>query len=221
MKKSSLFGALFLALLVPFEVAAQEFSFGGRAQGGYVVLNADDASADEAIDGRFGFGLGAQALVILSSSYGFQLEAGWARRGASSSLRFFEIEGATTGVEQDFTLDYLEIPILFRLHLQSEESRVTPKVMLGPYVAAFVTGKVRGTGFGLSVESDLEAGEDIDFFDVGAVLAVGADVELDAGLSLTADVRVQHGLTGVEVNDGDSALANLALLLNLGVAFGI
>lgn len=212
---------VWLLVLVPSTAQAQEFSLGGRAQLGYVVLNADDASADEGIDGRLGFGLGGQAIVGMSENVGFQIEAGWARRGAATSLRLFEINGATTGVEQELMLDYLEVPLLLRLHYQSDESSFTPKLLIGPYLAAFVTGKVRATGFGISIESDLEPGEDIDPFDLGIVLGFGGDFDLGNGAILTGDIRAQHGIVGVEVNDGDSSLYNLAVLVNVGIAFGI
>jgi hypothetical protein len=136
-------------------------------------------------------------------------------------LRLFEIDGATTSIDTDITLDYVEVPILFRIHYAVPGQALTPKVLLGPYIAAFARGTARGEAFGLSATTDLESGDDIDPIDVGLVLALGADFAFTPSASLTFDIRAQTGFIGVEADDGDTSLFNLAITANVGVVFQV
>jgi hypothetical protein len=207
------------ALAAPSLAHAQQVRVGPRLQGGWVVLNSDDDASDEGIDGIVGLGVGAQLVLQLDDTYGFQAELGWARRGAESSLRLFEVAGATTSVDTEIRLDYLEVPVLFRIHYDVPGAAVVPKVLVGPYFAGYLTGTARAEAFGLSAETDLEPGDDVDPFDFGLVLGIGADVSLTDSIDLTFDLRGQAGFIGVEADDGDSSLFNLGVLVNVGAVY--
>ncbi len=215
------FGFTILLLLLPSVAFAQSVGVGARAQAGWVVLNSDDASADSGIDGQLGFGIGGQLVYEFNDTYGFQGEMGWVRRGAKSSLRLFEIEGATTSIDSEITLDYFEVPILFRIHYRMPGSSFVPKVLVGPYVAGFITGKASGEAFGFRFESDLNSGDDVDPFDAGLVFAIGGDLAASPSVSVTFDLRGQTGLIGIEAEDGDSALFNVAVTANIGLLYGV
>lgn len=214
-------GKLWQAAAVLFTVtlaAPAEAQFGIRGGINLSKFIGDDAGEADTKQGlNFGgsfrlFGVGPLSIVP---------EVFYSQKGAKIE------EGSGQGFQQlDFSLNYLEVPILARLNL--------PEVgMLQPYVAA-------GPAFAwqLDCELDVETGDvesdarecgeqfggvDTAFqnADRGLVVTGGVDLRLFSTGGLNLEARLVQGLDRLNEGDDEPDVRNQAISLMLGYSFGI
>lgn len=142
-----------ISLGITTTALAQDASFGGKAGLNVATLIGDDS---DGVDGTIGFFLGGYGTFMLSDEFALQGELLFSQQGAD-----------------DFSLSYLNIPILAKYFVTEEIS-----VHLGPQVGILVAAE----------ESDFV--KPIDFS-----LAFGGEYQLESGLSF--NFRYALGLNSI------------------------
>ena len=163
----------------------------------------------DGLDSRTGW-LGGLSIVLPSSGFlAFQPELLLVSKGAKGE------DSGTDGLK----LDYLEVPLLFRLQLDVGTG-VTPHVYAGPYLGYQISSKVEG----ISGDCDDVPGVSTKTVDVGG--AVGGGLSFDVGGALlTTGVRYSFGVSKVadfDIGNVRESAKNgsFALYAGLGVRLG-
>lgn len=194
MRKATL---LFLALLLLAApgLYAQNSSLQVGAGAGLAISNftGDDAGDTDTRNAPF-FG-GVLVWHPAGAMLGFETGAFYVSKGAS---------GEEEGVEVEFKIGYVEVPLLLRLGFPMA-SGITPVVNLGGAVAFKASCKFGGADEGVSVEVDCEeAGYDVKSVDFGGMAGVAVDIPISARAVLAPFARYTLGLANVpDADEGD------------------
>lgn len=162
---------------------------------------------------KLGGTLGAFALFPVNDRITAQPEALLVRRGASE-----------IGDDGSFSLLYLQVPILARVHIPVEDDRFRPFLLAGPWAALrlLCIESDDGDSGDCDGSSDLfPTGIDVDRGELGFVFAGGIEVPYAEGL-LSIEVRYDHALTGLGETSGTVPIIqmqNRALSVILGYQF--
>jgi hypothetical protein len=157
---------------------------------------------DEGSDTKMGFVGGLTAQMRINSQWSFNAEGHYSMKGAKSS------DGGSTAT---FSLDYLEVPLLFRGMTSSGEMR--PFVEFGAAPAYKLRCKAEAEGGGVSISGDCDDDQnfEINGFDLG--LVGGAGIEFTAmGRPWTLGGRYTWGMMKLN-DDSDGKNANIQVLL--------
>jgi len=156
-------------------------------------------------DMKAGFLGGAYFTYMFNDKFGIQPEFLYHRKGIKEEF---------LGVELTWNLDYIEIPILFKIVIPTE-SAVTPGFIVGPALAFNVNSTVKGEYLGQSAEED--ASDITSDMDLGFVL--GLNVGFDIGSAeILFDLRYTLGFMTID-DEGDASVRNAAFSFMAGVAF--
>ena len=163
-------------------------------------------------DAKNGFQVGAYVEGEMSGLLGVRAELLYARKGAQRTDRGVDENGEYVGDVQFFySVDYLQIPLLFTLDLVSGPVYPRPRIFLGPYVGYNMSAKKtvnNQTGDVLFSSGDTDL-VDVEDADVGLVLGAGVDFEI-GGHTLGVQVRYELGLTDVYYETKNQGLTVLA-----------
>jgi hypothetical protein len=165
-------------------------------------------------DNRTGFVGGVYGAFDLSPMFGFQPELLFVRKGAKLFSTDVTIGGITFGsVGSTLDVDYLEIPVLFRLSAPTP-GPVDLRLLAGPVASFKVDEKISTTGLvGYSLDSD-----QIKTADFG--VAAGGAVAIRSGsMSVVAEGRYTLGLADVSDLPFGGDVKNGALYATLGLEF--
>jgi len=206
--KVVLVSVLFMALPA---VAAGQSTVGFRGGLRLASLGGDDA---EDLDSRTGLSFGGFFNIPVSDVLGVQLGAGFVQKGASET---------ELGVDVDFKLGYIEIPLLLTLSPPTS-GNVGFTFSVGPAVG-FNTGcTVSATDAGVTVEFDCDdpsIGFDVKSFELGAMVGAGLDIGLTESISLVLDGFYNFGFTKVDDTGVDDDVKNRAFSILAGVSFSV
>lgn len=184
-----------------------------------------------------GLNAGIGADFGISESFSLYTELIWTQKGS-------EYEGAgvvndplvgpiNTREETDVSLNYLELPVLFRLKFGDMTKFY---INAGPTFAYWLGGEVESEFDGQDFESDIDfedrsnitgaetgtvlANEDVNRFEVGGAIGAGTLIDMQMG-KLNIDFRYGMGLTPFfEDNEGDAdQWRNSVLSISLGYFF--
>lgn len=188
---------LLLVLLVCPAPASAQISYG--VKGGVNLANlAFDGEGDVASSGRPGPLVGLFAVVTVGPLT-VQPEAIYTVKGAS-----IEVDG----VESDYVVDYLEVPLLARVNVTRRLA-----VLAGPAFSMRLRARQR-ISFGASTE-EIDVGDDVEPFDVG--LVAGAAVSFGRWF---VDGRYTHGLSDADADAGDTVqIRNRVVSVAAGIRF--
>lgn len=191
-------------------LSAQETQIGVKA--GFVSANVDEDGADS----RSSFAFGAFAQLPVAPNLSVQPELLYTGKGFA---------GEADGVDSEFQLSYLEIPVLVQYHFPVEGS-VAPRLFAGPTVAFELGCDVEGTDGSVSASFSCDEfadfGLDLTTKSTDFGLAFGAGVGIESGaVTVTVDGRYVLGLTDIFEFEGVSALKNRAWELFLGAGFPV
>ena len=206
--KTVLVTGLFMVLPA---VAAGQSTVGFRGGLSVASLGGDDA---EDLDSRTGLRFGGFFNVPVSDVLGVQVGAGFVQKGASET---------ELGVDLDFKLGYIEIPLLLTLS-PSTNGSVGFTFSVGPAVG-FKTGcNVSATDAGVTVDFDCDdptVDVDLKSFEVGAMVGAGLDIGLTDSVSLVLDGLYNFGFTKIDDSGVDDDVKNRAFSILAGVSFSV
>ncbi len=173
-------------------------------KGGYVrpTFGGKDATGSESMST---FGGGAFLSAQLSPMFALQPELLYAPRGSQNT---------ETGTTIKLKLNYIQVPVLFKVLIPMENAPVKPALFAGPYVA-FRSG-CKAEAAGLSVDCGTEA-DSIKKMDYGATF--GGGVEIPFGkVSGLVEARYDLGLTSWDDSSNGGDIKNRARSIFVGVS---
>jgi hypothetical protein len=205
----------FLLLFVVNGLAAQDKVLG--VKGGFNIADLD--IENENTDTRTGFVGGVYGKFGINDVFSIQPEVLYSRKGASST---------DEGVELDFILDYIEVPVLLVYNFPVETSAFSPSLYAGPAVSFEAKCEVEATEPGVSLTVDCEEVADVSDgevvietkgVDFGLVFGGGIDITAGSAV-LVFDVRYNYGLTDID-DTGMVEVKNRAFSIMGGIGFPI
>jgi hypothetical protein len=201
-KKLALFAGLvaFLAVGLASPPAAAKTFLAGVKGGGNLatVVGSDTDPPDGSSKKRFtGFSGGAFAALNVAS-FGVQTEFLYDVRGVTYA-------SDSTDAQTDTRYNYFQIPVLLRFNVSLPAIPVTGKIMAGPSMSSFLSGKRTVEGENGSDETSFEA-EDFRSPVFEAVAGLGADIGIGPG-ALIVDVRYEQGLSKIRDLDREDPSA--------------
>jgi hypothetical protein len=166
---------------------------------------------------RIGFDAGVFMKVPLTGMLSLQPEVHYVQNGVS-------ITSSTGNVGSlDLKIDYLEIPVLFRLDVSGAGASVHPILLAGASGAYRVRCSLSATGQGNSVSQNCNAGADSQdpFKKSDFGLVGGAGIAFTSmGHSLSLQARYTYGLSSIATKDTETSKPkNRALAILLGLGF--
>jgi len=115
------------------------------------------------------------------------------------------------------SLDYIEVPILFKVIIPIENSPIHPSVFVGPYVAFNTTAKQKLEYMGESQEADIE---DVASTDFGLVFGAGLGFPVGTN-EVGVDFRYGLGLTSLDDSGEDLDIKNSVFNINAYFGFNL
>jgi hypothetical protein len=198
---------ILLFILTAFtSLSLAQMQIGPKAGLNLANLTGDDI---ENADSKTGFAGGVFFMYKFSNMFAIQPEAYYSMKGASEKLDF---EGVT--VDITYTLDYIEVPLLFKLLIPIEGSSINPAIFAGPAIGFKSTAKVKAEAQGQSAEQDME---DIKSTDFGLVFGGGLGFPVGTN-ELGFDVRYILGLSTIDDSAEEADVKNS--VINFNVYFG-
>lgn len=192
MKQITLFSAaLFLLFVAPSTRAQNHLGFVGG-------VNLADMDVDETgnvdLKNRTGLGAGGVLEIGLGSNLALRLEPMYLQKGVKAE----ETDPQSGTVEITFKLDYIEVPLFFKLGLGSGTG-VRPYLLAGPTVGFNTSAKAEVSAGGFSVSGDI--GELFKSVDFGAGFGAGFDFPFGNN-SFFIEGRYALGLANI-LEEGD------------------
>ena len=193
---------------------------GGINLARFVGVDAPDGEA------KPGLSLGASFQLISIGPVTIAPEVYYAQKGSIQSITEAAMDPTQSTLSQadlEFTLAYVEIPLLAIVHLPFGGKTFGPYLEGGPAFAWNLDCRVDLSGaesieetcdelFGDNIEATLKD------YELGFVVGLGTDLRLFGGLgALNLDARLTQGLSRLSE---DSEIANQAFTLMLGYRFG-
>lgn len=191
MKKNLFFAALLAAGFMFSEAKAQTISVGPR-----LGVNFSNISTEEDLDTKMTTGIhgGVAVNIGLNDMFSIQPEILYTQKGYEVETTG-EFLGYPVKMEQDATLNYLQIPVLARLSFGDDTKFF---VNAGPSFGFGMGGKAKTTTTFMGKESnedtDIESG-DMEM-DLGLMVGAGVGIKAGPGM-LTLEGRYDHGFSAI------------------------
>jgi len=185
-----LLGLAVVVSLAPTAASAQ--GVGGGPKGGVTFSSLSGEFADPDLSSvsfeyQAGFAIGGFVALPMGDSGLFQPEVYFVRRVTTG------VEN-TLGINTEISLDYLEIPVLFK-YSRAAAGQTSPTFFAGPSVAFELGAKAKDLTAGGGAAEDIAD----DLVDVEFGLVFGGGVDFASGLQI--DVRYYWGLTNIIKDD--------------------
>ena len=196
-------------LMAPPAVLAGQSSLGFRGGLSLASLGGDDAGD---LDTKKGFSFGGFLNVPVSSVLAVQVGAGFAQKGATETEEGFGL---------DFTLSYIEIPLLLTLS-PSTSGNVGFHFFIGPALAFKASCTVGASQAGVTVEFDCDDPQvdaPLKSIDLGAMVGAGLEIGLTESVFLVLDGLYNLGLTKMDDSGFDDDTKNRAFSFLAGLSF--
>jgi hypothetical protein len=177
-------------------------------------LNIANLSGDdiESPDSKTGFAFGGFFMYQFSPMFAIQPEAYYSMKGATDKM---DIGGGT--VDLTYTLDYIEIPVLFKFLIPIQGSGVKPAIFAGPFLGINTTAKVKAEYQGDSQEEDIE---DVKSTEFGLQFGGGIGFPVGKG-ELGVDIRYILGLSTIDDSADEADVKNNVININLYYGFSL
>jgi len=163
----------------------------------------------DSTDARYGFIGGIFFDIRVHERFSLQPELLFSMKGFS-----MDVDGIDVGLE----LNYVQIPVLLKLHPLLANDAVDPSIYAGPVLGVNVKSEVVGEENGVSVGLDVsDMTKDFEFS-----LVIGAGLDITAGPGyIVIDLRYDYGLTSIDDSGGDEDIKNWALGIMVGYGFAL
>ncbi|MDD3642713.1 MAG: porin family protein [Candidatus Krumholzibacteria bacterium] len=203
--------ATILVLVLAGAAAAAGVGFG--VKGGLNMANLHGTDAEN-LDWKPGFAAGAFAEIALTPVVSLQPEVLYVMNGASESF---------LGIEIDFNLDYIQVPVLVKFDLPVAGT-IVPTLYAGPYVGFLMGAEVEASYQGESESMDVK--DYTKSMDYGLSFGAAIDVNL-AAATLIFEGRYNYGLTTIddgwaealEEENVELDIKNHSIMFMVGVGF--
>jgi hypothetical protein len=186
----------------------------------------------KSIEPKFGFQLGLGLAINISDKMSVQPELSYIKKGWSINFDLIDGNGERWTLEEDFTLNYIEIPVLLKYFLGTRNFRYF--INAGPSIAYGVGGKAKGkyaiNNRGISIDEKITFGDQPSTetsilkeyldnrWDIG--IQVGGGVQI--ANKFMVEIRYGHGISSFSNPDGyiivgHSKSQNRVIQLTLGI----
>lgn len=186
-----------------------QMQFGAKAGLNISNLSGSDVSNT---DSKTGFAGGVFFMYQFSNMFAIQPEAYYTMKGAKN-------KGNLEGYDYTATLsyDYIEIPVLLKLLIPIEGSKINPAIFAGPSIGFNTTHKVKVEAAGYSAESDIENTKSTEFS-----LVFGGGLGFPIGKNeLGVDIRYILGLSSLDDSSQNYDIKNGVLNINAYFGFSL
>jgi hypothetical protein len=201
---------LFAASLYAPTASAQGIKLGVKGGVNIADVGGSDVSVLGTTETKAGLIAGAFAEFMIGNMFAIQPEVLYSQKGTKVTEQ---------GVEGKFKLDYVEVPLLLKVNIPIEGSKVHPHVYAGPAVALKASCKIEASGGGASASVDCEdAGAEITSTDFGVAFGGGVSVDV-GGAEVGIDVRYTLGLRTVDDFDDPDDIKNKVISIMGTVGF--
>lgn len=207
MKKLSI---LFFVLFMFSYVAYGQMHLGLKAGLNMANLSGSDVDnlVGQSLDTRTGFSGGVFFTYQFNNLFAIQPEAYYSMKGATYS---------ESGAKLTISLDYIEIPVLFKLIIPVEGSNIRPSIFAGPAIGFNTTHKMKVEYEGQTVEVDIQDAKSTDFS-----LAFGGGIDFMVGKNeLGVDVRYILGLSTIDDSSDPWDIKNNVINFNVYYGFSL
>jgi len=187
----------------------QGMQLGLKAGVNFSNLVGDDV---EGAESKTGFAGGLFFMYQFNKLFAIQPEAYYTMKGATDEQTF-----AGETAELTLSLDYIEIPILFKVLIPIENSPIRPSVFVGPYVGFNSTAKAKLEYMGQSEEDDIE---DVKSTEFGLVFGAGLGFPVGQN-ELGVDFRYELGLTTLDDSAEEADIKNSVFNINAYFGFNL
>jgi len=187
----------------------QGMQLGLKAGVNFANVVGDDV---EGAESKTGFAGGLFFMYQFNKLFAIQPEAYYTMKGATDEQT---LAGETA--EVTLSLDYIEIPILFKVLIPIENSPIRPSVFVGPYVGFNSTAKAKLEYMGQSVEDDIE---DIKSTEFGLVFGAGLGFPVGTN-EVGVDFRYGLGLTTLDDSAENADIKNSVFNINAYFGFNL
>lgn len=212
-----LFAALGLTVATAGGADAQEVVLGAKGGINIADFSVDDEEATDT-DTRTGVVGGLFASFGLGKVLAIRPEVLWAGKGATA----LDVEGE--GVDLEFELDYVEVPVLLGARLASA-GPVRPVLYAGPVVSFETSCEVEasvGGGEAEGVDCDDPEADALERKSTDFGVAFGGGLEVGSGpVVLVLDGRYTLGLVDIDDSMDATEVRNRALSLMAGIGIRI
>jgi hypothetical protein len=224
--------SLFVFLLIPFFIiTSSNAQHGIGIIGGinFAEVNIDPLEDGEEVIPRNGFSLGTIININFSPIFGLQFEPSYMQKGSEFKAAFV-LEGYNVKIEETIEAAYIDLPVLFRVTLQT--SNVQPYLVAG-VAPAFLVGDIKEvlnniTIDGIDITNQIPDNEkEIELksnsFDIGMNFGGGLSIPLK---SFTLFIEGQYSLGLLDVNNQEpepgfekTQIRNRGFQAKLGISF--
>ncbi len=217
----------YIVLFSGFSGMAQVF-FGGKAGVNMGMLSQQprikEFDTEASFAPKLGLEIGGVAYFKVNPYFSVQLEANYARKGLKSELINYKLNKDTIiNGKWNYTYDYLEIPLMFKLSLGSEG--FNPFVEFGGYYGYMVYASqssesfINGSKYNNSKRKGFDSfteGSTLNRHEYGFKVGIGGAVTTSKGLVFFT-IRYSQGLTDIlKYNTGNSSVNNRVFQLSIG-----
>ena len=206
MKKYFMFVFAFVALTA---LSFAQMQIGPKAGLNLSTLNGSDVDNAES---KTGFVGGIFFMYQFSNMFAVQPEAYYTMKGAKSKGNLEGYDYTAT-----WSLDYIEIPVLLKLIIPLQNTKINPAIFAGPSVAFNTTHKIKVEAGGQSSEQDIS---DITSTDFGLVFGGGVGFPVSNN-ELGFDVRYTLGLATIDDSAEKADVKNGVWSFNLYFGFSL
>ena len=203
------FFTLLFVLTVFSMISFAQMQAGLKAGVNISNLSGDDAGSP---DSKTGFAFGGFFMYQFSPMFAIQPEAYYTMKGATEKMDF-----SGTTVDLTYTLDYIEIPVLFKFLIPIQGSGVRPAIFAGPFLGINTTAKVKAEFDGQSQEEDLTDTKSTEF---GLQFGGGIGFPVGKG-ELGVDLRYILGLSTIDDSADEADVKNNVININLYYGFSL
>jgi hypothetical protein len=190
---------------------AQHMQIGPKVGLNIATVTGDDADNlfETSLDSRTGFNAGLFFMYQFNNLFAIQPEAYYTMKGAATSFM---------GADITLKLDYVEIPVLFKVVIPTEGTSLRPSLFVGPALAFKSGAKIKGEYQGQSEEIDIDSV--VTSTDFSLVFGAGLGFMIGNN-ELGVDIRYNLGLTTWDDSDDPFDVKNNVLSFNAYFGFTI
>jgi len=233
MKKLSLLAIFALSL---FSAKAQDSNSGleiglkisPSISSNRVVAPGEFGIENDGASGRFGVGLVFD--YFFGENYAFSTGLEYSSKGSGVKYEDREVPG--TMLTDEFNVQYLQIPLGFKLFTNEVATDMRVYFQLGTSINARISSKVDDEKFYLKANGEsAKTNNRFNLFEMDAVLGSGVELQLGANTKVFGGISYHRGLSNIDsyyedyyknkpgVNSQDIAIKNNIFALDLGLKF--
>jgi hypothetical protein len=196
-------------LLVFTTLPLAQMQLGLKAGLNIATVSGTDADNlfETSLDSRTGFNGGIFFMYQFNNLFAIQPEANYTMKGAATNLM---------GVDITLKLDYVEIPVLFKVIIPTEGKSLRSSLFVGPALAFNTGAKVKGEYQGQSAETDIDSF--VTSTDFSLVFGGGLGFMIGSN-ELGVDIRYNLGLTSWDDESDPLDVKNNVLSFNAYFGF--